>query len=328
MNTSTNGIDLADIVAKSSWVRIYFLAVISLVSIILNSICIFIFIRINNKLTLNIVYLISLSFFNVIKINSEFIFPLLEATSSNSLNDIVCNIRYWFKYTSGEMCSWILVIIFIDRVRILNNRKPKPKPRHGRVYQSLIVVIILFAVFTLLNSTMFTLNTLKATLKPPLNVTKCVIQIRGFSEPIIMENVLNFSYFSATYSVFYCFLPFLLLIITNLITIKSVKSFKFVKSKINYRKSKEINENVRILLMFSVFFILTSLPTQITSILSDFTNDKTLLSTFSIIYYCITIFESLNNCFNILIFILVNRRLKKDFFINVFNVFKNDFSKV
>jgi hypothetical protein len=160
----------------------------------------------------------------------------------------------------------------------------------------------------------FYLKTMKSYYNERAKVTKCSGNLIGIDKSIYANGSLNYSFMTGIYSLLYSFLPFFILITTNIIIFRILGDLRRMNSKLIDKKLKEVSENAKILLILSFLFIITSLPTQIAILMLDiFVNNKLTLNIFNLLYYIFIIFESLNNCFSIVIFIWVNRRLSVEF---------------
>jgi hypothetical protein len=304
----------------ASLARIVSIGIISVIAIIFNSFCIFMFIKVKKLIRLNLVYVISLSVFNIIKIIIEFLFPFLELVSNHVLTKTWCSVRYSLKYTSGEICSWILILISIERILILRKKKPSPNisnksnNNNSSTRKSILMVVVLIVAFSALNSMVFFLNTMKSYYNEASKVNKCSGKLIGVEKSIYSDGSLNYSFMTGIYSLVYSFIPFFILIATNLIIFRILAELRSLNSKLIDKKLKEVGENAKILLILSFLFIITSLPTQIAIIASDiYANNKPIYNIFNLLYYIFIIIESFNNCFSVIIIILVNKRLYVEF---------------
>ena len=310
MNNVTNKDPILEIINNVSIVRMYSIGILFIFGIAFNIMCIFIFLKLESKISLNIVHLTGLSVSNIVKLGSEFIFPFIEFFHPSVLNHFLCQSRNWFKFTSGEMCSWLIIFISIERIYILKNKMPTVQ--NGKHIKSLLAIFVSFTFFGVLNSSLYATQMLISVKDKTTNKTKCSYQLRGINSPIFSNGVFNYTYLWTLYGVFYSLLPFFILITTNLLIFKILKQMK--KSKMNAKKFREANENARILLLLSFFFIVSSLPTQLTNILNDvFYYSKSALNNISIAYYVLITFECVNNCFNIFIFVVINNKLRTQF---------------
>jgi hypothetical protein len=266
-------------------------------------------------LSFDLVYLIGLAVFNVAKINAEFIFPLVELIAPHVLDNIVCNIRYTFKFTFGEMCSWSLIIISVERVILLKNKKIKSNKKSFK--KSLAIYLSFFIAFLAFNSIMLVYYSMVKSYNPLLRVNKCNHKFQGLGNDLIKDNYLNYSYMVGSYTILFSIIPFFVLIVTNLMIIFTIKRIK--KSKISERKLKEARENAKILLFLTFMFLIFSLPSQLSNFVFITFTDKETNKIFNFFYYIFIILESTNNCFNAFIIIIINKNLRKNFFILIKN---------
>ena len=303
---------------QASLARIASLGTISVIAIIFNSFCIFMFIKVKNLIRLNLVYVICLSVFSIIKIVIEFFFPFLELVSNHVVNKTWCSIRYWLKYTSGEMCSWILILISIERILKLKKKRSSSnnsvKSNNSSTRKSILMVLALLVVFSALNSIIFFLNTMKSYYNEVFKVNKCAGNYIGIEKGIYSGGSLSFSFMTGIYSLVYSFIPFLILITTNIIIFRILAELRRLNSKLVDKKLNEVGESAKILLILSFLFIITSFPTQIAILLTDiYVNNKPIYNIVTLLYYIFNIIESINNCFSLVVFILVNKRLNLEF---------------
>lgn len=133
----------------------------------MNSVCILVNIKFSHRLRLvnvNKTYIVALAAFDLIKLLVESAFPLAELNYNWLVTDSWCQTRYWLKYTSGETCSWILVVMSIDRVLVFLGQKYSKfalkSSSQSRIERnirrnSLITVCVIFLTFSIINSVFF-----------------------------------------------------------------------------------------------------------------------------------------------------------------------------
>jgi hypothetical protein len=259
-----------------------------------------------------LVYLIGLAVFNVAKINAEFIFPLVELIAPQVLNNVLCNLRYILKFTFGEMCSWSLIIISIERVLLLKNKRLKSYKKSFK--KSLAIYSSFFTGFFAFNSIILVYFTMVKSYNSTLKINKCNQKFQGLGNGFFKDNYLNYSYMVGSYTLLVSIIPFFVLIATNLIIMFTIKSIK--KTKLSEKKLKEARENAKILLWLSFMFLIFSLPSQVLNFSFVTFTDKEINKIFFFFYYILIILESTNNCFNAFIIIIINKNLRKNFFLN------------
>lgn len=122
--------------------------------------------RFNHKLKLvnvNKTYIVALAAFDLVKLLVESAFPLAELNYNWLVTDSWCQVRYWLKYTSGETCSWILVVMSIDRILVFIGQKyskfaaikSQRSVERDLRRTSLITVLAIFLTFSIINSVFF-----------------------------------------------------------------------------------------------------------------------------------------------------------------------------
>ena len=319
-NTTTSDL-WSDILFKASLIRVFSIGGMFIFSVFLNSLCIYIIVKLRKHIKQNIVFMVSLSIFNLLKLNSEFMYPLIENYSWKMLNEPFCNLRYWSKFTFGETCSWILVFMSFDRILLLNNKQVTQSENKAFSIKSFMIVVVLFLFFSLLNSIMFIFSINSVIFNKDLQINKCAFKLKGFQTYVFKNNSFNYTFLIVLYTFFYSFLPFILLLSTNIIIFRKINAFKFIKSKMNAKKLRDATENARVLLILSFFFFISSLPAQFCNVMYITLEVKLYVNIFQFCYYILLIFESLNNAMSILIFILTNQNLKKNFVDFIFSCF-------
>ena len=271
--------------------------------------------KLEKMLSFDLVYLIGLAVFNVAKINAEFVFPLVELIAPHVLNNIVCNLRYTFKFTFGEMCSWSLIIISIERIVLLRNKKLKSNKKSFK--KSLTIYLSFIVAFLAFNSIMIVFPAMVKSYNPLLRINKCNHKLQGLENSIIKDNYMNFSYMVGSYTLLFSIIPFFVLITTNLVIFFTIKSIQ--KNKISDKKLKEARENAKILLFLTFTFLVFSLPSQLSNFVFITFTDKETNKVFNFFYYIFIILESTNNCFNAFVIIIINKNLRKCFFVLIKN---------
>lgn len=331
LNLNANVHTLKDLKHFLSILRIYLIALFAILGFLLNSICIIINIKLNRKpnsstarINVNKTYVIGLACFDLVKLTAESMFPLVEKNYNLVVTDRWCKFRYWIKYTSGEVCSWILILMSIDRIMAFKRQKLKKIPtstrldRYGNFDRSYVTLFSVVAVFSLINSIFFLPDTIYSVSNASSHLLKCQNNNRGFGLDVFEKTWFNLSWFQTFYSLMYSFLPSTILILTSVIIIKIISNYTRLSrrfSKTNGKKINKIKESGLVLVSLSVFFLLSTLPVQISILFIDiYYNDAYIFDLANCFYYLFCIVEASNHSFNFLIYLLIDKTIRNQFY--------------
>ena len=262
---------------------------ISLIIIILGLIgntTTFIIFRFNNEMK-KIPSMVILSFVCITDTLSLFTWNLNYFTYSNfgfnieGLNIYTCRIFTFIQYFGLQSSGLLLSLVSIDRY-IFVSRLPNSflsKLPFGTLKSATLWSFSIVSIIGLMNSFILILDR-----KVILNTVHCYHLSNGFIIPIMWEKV---------HMILYCLIPFILMIIFDVLLIKKTLNLKSNSYSKNQDKSKR--KNLTFSLLFITFsFIIMILPAQIcfTFFLMDFIYDEKL-------NFILTTFDYLsffNNC--------------------------------
>lgn len=306
--------------------RIYAIAFFAVLGLFLNSFCILINMKINftfKSINVNKTFIIGLAIFDLIKLLVDSIFPLAELNYNNLVTDEWCQIRYWLKYTSGEVCSWILVVMSIDRIMAFLGQKyskftvkSQSKVEKAMRRNSRIILIIIIFIFSLINSIFFLPNTIYS-VSTGKNLLKCQNNNRGFGLDVFEHTWFNLTWFQTFYSFAYSFCPSAILIITSAIIINIISKYAALSQKFNRsntKKLRKLKESGLVMVFLSAFFLVSTLPVQISILFIDIYYKNAHISDIAnCFYYVFSIIEASNHSCNFLIYILIDKTVRHQF---------------
>lgn len=150
------------------------------------------------------------------------------------------------------------------------------------------------------------------------NILKCQNKHRGFGLHVFKHTWFNLTWFQTFYSFAYSFLPAAVLVVTNAIIIKIIRKYSIISQQFNRSNTKKIRklkESGLVLVFLSAFFLVSTLPVQISILFIDiYYNSAIRLTDLAhCFYYFFSMVEASNHSCNFLIYVLIDKTIRNQF---------------
>jgi hypothetical protein len=216
------------------------------------------------------IYIIALCISNQFKLTFELPFDLFL---NKQWSETFCQFYSWGRTAFGEIFSWILVVMALDRIIIFREHNITEIVVFNKktivwrtfiisfVFLSIIVKNFIIILFNLMDEFSFAY----------VFQTKLCL---GFKRKIFVYDQIGFNYFYLGYQILYSYLPISLLIILNLLilfTILQLMYGSFIESSGQRDdKIKQIKKNEKIIILLTIIFGFTCLPNEIFKTIINF----------------------------------------------------------
>lgn len=219
------------------------------------------------------IYIIGLCISNQFKLLFELPFDLFL---NDEWTDTFCQFYSWGRITFGEIFSWILVFLALDRIVIFreHNITEIYVFNKSKLVTRVFLLIFIFLLMITKNFIVILLNLLnRFSFFYLFEIKICY----GYTNNNYLSEMIywyDFSKFYLGYQIIYCYLPILLLIIFNLFILFTIYELMYCpllgSSAQRDLKIKQVKSNESIIIMFTLLFIITNLPHQMFKTLVNF----------------------------------------------------------